>query len=1177
MADPTLEAYIKQLSPESLDLFKKQLSLGLNRMTPEGRNTAFSQISGITELSDIVGSAPSAITKPQQVPQVKPEELPLWQKGLQTFNVPFQWISQNITEPFGAVVASPFTPPVAGTEGMDWFQREKAEYKGWQEPTLFTTPWGYKVQPTKGILESLPWLAVPSAGGILGKAGALGAKSTGLLGLAQQGGNVGRLAAEAARLVAPVAMVESKVNWPITKVMETLGSKVMPSKVWGKLAITDKVVLTQELGLEEKVGSKTWKNLTQDEKKVISERILRVPAKPIPTTEVPKSTIPVGEIPPKIPPTIPPISPPKVSPEPPEDFIQKFRQVLSSPELVKATARVSKATTKKKAEVISAFMDELQKWEGSLGLEEATKRATQKLKVKYPKVEISPALRDAIKNNPEIKQTFIQQIHDVTKANGWDYLSTYQAFENFLATGNIPRTLGTKEGSAYTRLVNVFGKEVIDTLENPDLLLGKSPQEITGGFPNFPESSLGEQLSMFPTPIRDKITSNMKTLGINLIDLANIPRVTLSSMDISGVLRQGLLAAVRHPIVAAKSFIPLLRAAFDPSYAAEFERFYLANPSVQKFLNPTLKHTLYHAPTPEMMAPLMEKEESMMSNLIYKVPVLKQLIGGSNRAFVTGLNYMRYNLAIDADHNLMRTAEKAGIGVTKLDYSEMANFINVITGRGSLGKANTYSPLMNAILFSPRYIMSGLQFPTMVLSKSQATRIEAWKTIGAFIGTVGSILGTAKLLGVGDVETDPRSADFGKLKIGDTRLDLWRGYAQYARFLTQMTTNQRKTEGGTVLPYNRNEIISRFVQSKASPAMGLITDILQGQNFMGEEFPPTKPMTIGKTFVERLAPLAIQDMIDGFTQSGALGGLIAAPTFLGVGVVTYMDETKQIQDKVAQEKYGMSWDDVGLKYGKATQLSLEQTEPTLITASQKRDTKYSQTTPTLMSQFQVEGKSIEETYRKSIGFAVTKFKQTNDGGQFRQDIDDAAKYRRTAYSARAQRKEYQEIIAYYNQPLAPDQTAKMNPSDILRREYYQQMFSPDMYNLETNEYNFDEATKREQGFLVKYGQQALDYIEEYSGAIWKDKPAEMKMLEQAREILRPYWNIVDQVWAMYPRGLQEISDQIVLMENTDLQTAREMLRRYPQILRARELIARYKQQMRRTNPRVQQAVSLFYS
>ena len=84
------------------------------------------------------------------------------------------------------------------------------------------------------------------------------------------------------------------------------------------------------------------------------------------------------------------------------------------------------------------------------------------------------------------------------------------------------------------------------------------------------------------------------------------------------------------------------------------------------------------------------------------------------------------------------------------------------------------------------------------------------------------------------------------------------------------------------------------------------------------------------------------------------------------------------------------------------------------------------------------------------------------------------------------------------------------------------------------------------------------------------------MLEQAKDMLRPYWQIEDQIWALYPPQMKIVSDQIKLMERTDPERARLALKRFPAILRARDLIATYKKQMREGNPVIEQARRLFY-
>ncbi len=111
-----LEEQIRGLSPGALDIVRKQV-----RLHPElYRNTALEQFAS------------------QPISQPIEQEQPWWQ-------TPLSWI-RNVEVGAGTLLASPFTPQVAGTEGMSWWERERAEYEAWDEPSfqvepLFRLPW----------------------------------------------------------------------------------------------------------------------------------------------------------------------------------------------------------------------------------------------------------------------------------------------------------------------------------------------------------------------------------------------------------------------------------------------------------------------------------------------------------------------------------------------------------------------------------------------------------------------------------------------------------------------------------------------------------------------------------------------------------------------------------------------------------------------------------------------------------------------------------------------------------------------------------------------------------------------------------------------------------------------------------------------------------------------------
>jgi hypothetical protein len=774
----------------------------------------------------------------------------------------------------------------------------------------------------------------------------------------------------------------------------------------------------------------------------------------------------------------------------------------------------------------------------SKGMEdlEAHFAALKKLEGKYPEATVGEEAQKLINDLQKDQQTLASVVGDanIEYGKGFGRVVAFEAFQKMM----LLKPLANHEISV---LEDVFGKELAEEL--------------------LKQRSLGQRL------------------WSNVVSIANMPRALLASCDASYLLRQGAIGLAGYPKTTLRTFRPSLRALFSDDAAFVVDDMIRARPKTQLLMDHGLEITA--VPSRKATTKLIEREEPFMTDIFDKIADKYPKLGNvnfvkmSNRGYVTGLNNMRSNIG----EQILGWAEQAGWKVTEQDYREVAGFINAITGRGSLGAGafRRAGGLLNAIFFAPKLIVSRFQVFKYLWSPSALARREAWKTLSRFFGTGSAILTAAKLSGAADVETDPRSSDFGKLKIGDTRLDIWTGYTQYARFIAELVTAQKKaTESGRIYKVNRKDIVDRMVQTKLSPASGIINDLLKGESYMGEALPPKTADSVAGQFYQRMMPLAIQDMVDATHQDGFLGGIPGSLGFFGVGVVTYTDDLKDARDDAAQRQYGMTWDEVGLRLGQAAQLRLEQTDPEIVAAEKEHEKRFAAGTPTLMEQWLSEGKGVEDAYREEIDLAVKEFRATGDGVTFRERVNAASDYRRTAYASRASRKEYEDIVNYYQQPIDPEKAKEMNPGDVLRREYYQTVFAPDMYD-EFGNYRFDEAEIREQAFLVKHGQQALDYIEEYRGSRWIDKPSEMKLLEQAREILRPYWAIADQVWSQYPPALKDLSERIQLLERTDPKQARRILRKYPQILRAREMIAKYRKMMRQRNPQVQWAYSQFYS
>jgi hypothetical protein len=150
-----------------------------------------------------------------------------------------------------------------------------------------------------------------------------------------------------------------------------------------------------------------------------------------------------------------------------------------------------------------------------------------------------------------------------------------------------------------------------------------------------------------------------------------------------------------------------------------------------------------------------------------------------------------------------------------------------------------------------------------------------------------------------EVGTDPRNADWGKVRVGDSRIDIWAGHQQPMRVIARIgtgITDRIGITGKDLTDYEKNvdplELIGRFASYKFGPGITLPKELLTGRDMVGEG------RTLTETMADQVMPMWIQDVrdaakSDGWGRLGLTGGL----TFMGVGVSTYGDNEKMTREK----------------------------------------------------------------------------------------------------------------------------------------------------------------------------------------------------------------------------------------------------------------------------------------
>ena len=429
----------------------------------------------------------------------------------------------------------------------------------------------------------------------------------------------------------------------------------------------------------------------------------------------------------------------------------------------------------------------------------------------------------------------------------------------------------------YDKPLRSFEKERASTAMMK--LSGLLKDETTGEIMQLQKNELKLLAEAFPE-LRP-IVSAYRTLGVKawdkFIDAANLPRALLASGELSGTLRQGGILLARRPQLFPSTMNWQFKTLFSSKNWQVLDDVIRADPDFAVFN----EFGGYMAPEPGKVAvKLWEREEVFMSNLADKIPFVKM----SERAFTAGLNHLRFQ-TFKRNMVLLR---KMGMEANEDAIEGMVKLSNWASGRGSYpGALKETAPILNALMFSPRLVFSRFQLPTLMFSSNPAVRKEAIRTMVQFMGFGTGLLSLASLAGA-TVEIDPRSSEFGKLKIGDTRLDIWTGYVQWARFLAQFVTAERKiTATGGKGEVDRFDALIRIAQSKASPIASILIDLMKGETYMGEPMFEGGAETVWRELRNRLTPLFAQDLWDAIELEGLAGGLAATPGALGIGVVSY--------------------------------------------------------------------------------------------------------------------------------------------------------------------------------------------------------------------------------------------------------------------------------------------------
>lgn len=330
-------------------------------------------------------------------------------------------------------------------------------------------------------------------------------------------------------------------------------------------------------------------------------------------------------------------------------------------------------------------------------------------------------------------------------------------------------------------------------------------------------------------------------------------------------------------------------------------------------------------------------EEAFPSSLPEKIPVLGRLFKASESAYNGAALRMRADLA----DSYIKLAEQNGLNMMNKEQAQgLGHFIGSMTGRGSLNMTAQQQKDINVLMFSIKFMKSNIDTITAHQFDKKATpfvKKQARLVLVRIVGTVASALTLAKLIDPDSVDEDPRSTNFGKIKIFGHWVDITGGIASLVRLAARtLIPTKHNGEWGlwqksstgrwtnlTAGQYGTQDafdvLIDGLFSNKLSPIAGMFRDALRGEMFGGAKF------NLKDAVANLITPLSIQnyqELKDDPDSSFILGSVILEG--LGLSTSTYRykadwekstsKEMEQFKKAIGKDKFRQANDDYNRAY-----------------------------------------------------------------------------------------------------------------------------------------------------------------------------------------------------------------------------------------------------------------------
>ena len=290
-------------------------------------------------------------------------------------------------------------------------------------------------------------------------------------------------------------------------------------------------------------------------------------------------------------------------------------------------------------------------------------------------------------------------------------------------------------------------------------------------------------------------------------------------------------------------------------------------------------------------------------SIVYKIPIIRNLMVASQRIADASMNMARYELYQKYQKVLLSK------GITRESdpkiYEGMAKWVMNSTGSGNMIKlleTKEGQEAAGAIFYGARLMAANFNTlnPIYYAKMPSEVRSMVWKDMAAYTSTI--LMSTLALAAAGgSVSMDPDDPEFLQVRFGKKVYDLTAGQAPYIRTFLRLLEygaaaldkDVSKFETAKARDFAFKSAIN-FFRNKLSPNYSYATNFAMDKNTIGEDFDPLE--------IVKIYPMYADDVYNAVKEDGMISLLtVLMPNILGVGFGSYYaDKTMKSMDEIIQ-------------------------------------------------------------------------------------------------------------------------------------------------------------------------------------------------------------------------------------------------------------------------------------